>query len=60
MHQRGFGYNETSLYQVYVAPIISKPLTPDILALLLFIVSIGLVGVGAFALKKYKPIEKDT
>ena len=59
MHQRGHGYNETALYQIHVAPIISKPLEPDIIALLLFIVSIGLVGVGAFALKKYKVVEED-
>ncbi|NPD90076.1 MAG: hypothetical protein HGN29_15290 [Asgard group archaeon] len=60
MHQRGHGYNETSLYQIYVKPINENPLEPDIIALILFIVSIGLVGVGAFAIKKYKIIEKDT
>jgi hypothetical protein len=60
MHLRGYGYNETYLYQVYVAPVISKPLDVDIVALLLFIVSIGLVGVGAFALKKYKFVEEES
>ncbi|MHA2309389.1 MAG: hypothetical protein ACXABJ_08940, partial [Candidatus Heimdallarchaeaceae archaeon] len=60
MHLRGHGYNETALLQIYIGPIISKPLEPDILALILFIVSIGLVGAGAFALKKYKVIEEDT
>lgn len=59
MHLRGHGYNETALFQIYVGPIISKPLEPDIIALLIFIVSIGLVGVGAFALKKYKVIEEE-
>ena len=60
MHQRGYGYNETSLYQILVNPIISKPLNIDVLALIIFIASIGLVGVGAFALKKYKVIEEET
>ena len=60
MHLRGYGYNETYLYQVYIAPIVSKPLDVDIVALLIFIVSIGLVGAGAFALKRYKVIEEES
>ncbi|MBY8999704.1 MAG: hypothetical protein KGD64_02205 [Candidatus Heimdallarchaeota archaeon] len=54
MHQRGYGYNETELFEVFLDPILGKPIQIDVVATIIFIVSIGLAAVGALAVKKYK------
>ncbi len=54
MHKRGYGYNETALYQVFIDPLPRGFIKIDIVALIIFVCSIGLAGIGAFAIKKYK------
>ena len=55
MHLRGYGYNETGLYQIYVEPILSGSINLDVVALITFIISLGLAGLGIFALRKNRP-----
>jgi hypothetical protein len=54
MHKRGYGYNETALYQVFIDPLPRGSIRIDIVALIIFVCSIGLAGIGAFAVKRYK------
>lgn len=54
MHKRGYGYNETALYQVFIEPLPRGSIKIDIISLIIFVCSIGLAGIGAFAVKKYK------
>ncbi|MHA1406319.1 MAG: hypothetical protein ACTSSG_02920 [Candidatus Heimdallarchaeaceae archaeon] len=59
MHMRGYGYNETALFQVFVDQPVEIPLKIDPIALIIFLVSIGLAAVGAIAIKKYKVPEQE-
>ncbi|MCK5410297.1 MAG: hypothetical protein KAJ30_08525, partial [Candidatus Heimdallarchaeota archaeon] len=54
MHLRGYGYNETELIEVFLEAIIGKPISIEVTATIIFVVSIGLAALGAFAVKKYK------
>ncbi len=54
MHKRGFGYNETELIEVYIETILSGNIRIEYVSLIVFIISIGLVGLGVFALRKYR------
>jgi hypothetical protein len=58
MHLRGYGYNETALSEVFIDPVLGLSNDINIVALIGFIVSLGLVAVGAIALKKYKVEEE--
>ena len=55
MHLRGYGYNETGLFQVFVEPILSSSISLDVIALITFIISLGLAGLGVFSLRKNRP-----
>ena len=57
MHLRGYGYNETELIEVFLEPILGGSIQIDPLATIIFVVSIGLAALGAFAVKKYKVVE---
>ncbi|MCK5140669.1 MAG: hypothetical protein KAQ70_00600 [Candidatus Heimdallarchaeota archaeon] len=57
MHLRGYGYNETELIEVFLEAIIGKPISIEVTATIIFVVSIGLAALGAFAVKKYKTPE---
>jgi len=58
MHLRGYGYNETELFQVYIEPILSSSISLDVVALITFIISLGLAGLGIFALRKNRPTKE--
>ncbi len=58
MHIRGYGYNETSLYELYVEPILSGSIKLDVVALIIFVISLGLAGLGVFALRKNRPTKE--
>ncbi|MCK4972397.1 MAG: hypothetical protein KAS52_03695 [Candidatus Heimdallarchaeota archaeon] len=57
LHLRGYGYNETELVEVFLEAIIGKPISIEVTATIIFVVSIGLAALGAFAVKKYKTPE---
>ncbi len=57
LHLRGYGYNETELIEVFLEAIVGKPISIDVTATIIFVVSIGLAALGAFAVKKYKTPE---
>ena len=59
MHKRGYGYNQTELYEIYVQPTVGHPISIDYLAMILFIVSLGLVILGGFATIKYRSKEEE-
>ena len=59
MHKRGYGYNETQLYQVFMQPEVGRPIEIDYIALIVFIISLGLVAVGGFATIRYKGKEEE-
>lgn len=54
LHQRGYGYNETELVEVFLQAVIGKPINIEVTATIIFVVSIGLAALGAIAVKKYK------
>jgi len=54
IHKRGYGYNETALFQVFIEPISKDSIQIDIIALIIFVCSIGLAIIGSFAIKRYK------
>ncbi len=57
LHQRGYGYNETELVEVFLEAIIGRPISIEVTATIIFVISIGLAVLGAFAIKKYKKPE---
>ena len=57
LHQRGYGYNETELVEVFLEAIIGNPISIEVTATIIFVISIGLAALGAFAVKKYKKPE---
>jgi len=57
LHQRGYGYNETELVEVFLEAIIGNPIRIEVTATIIFVISIGLAALGAFAVKKYKKPE---
>ncbi|MHA1198577.1 MAG: hypothetical protein ACTSQF_04410 [Candidatus Heimdallarchaeaceae archaeon] len=59
MHKRGYGYNETQLVEVFMDPDVGKQIKLDVLAMILFFVSIGLVVLGGFATRGYKGKEEE-
>ena len=58
MHKRGYGYTETQLVEVFLNPDVGKPIELDIVALIIFLASLGLVALGSFATRKYKVKEE--
>ncbi|TFG10556.1 hypothetical protein EU534_00865 [Candidatus Heimdallarchaeota archaeon] len=58
MHKRGYGYTETQLVEVFLNPLVGRPIELDIVALIIFLASLGLVALGSFATRKYKVKEE--
>jgi len=54
LHQRGYGYNETELVEVFLEAVIGNPIRIEVTATIIFVVSIGLAVLGALAVRKYK------
>ncbi|MHA1816857.1 MAG: hypothetical protein ACTSX1_12680 [Candidatus Heimdallarchaeaceae archaeon] len=54
LHQRGYGYNETELVEVFLETIVGIPISIEVTATIIFIASIGLAAFGAIVIKKYK------
>ncbi len=54
LHQRGYGYNETELVEVFLEAVIGNPIRIEVTATIIFVVTIGLAVLGALAVKKYK------
>lgn len=54
MHKRGYGYNETQLVEVFMDPDVGRAIKLDVLAMIIFFVSIGLVVLGAIATSRYR------
>lgn len=57
LHQRGYGYNETELVEVFLEAVIGRPISIEVTATIIFVISIGLAALGAIAVKKYKKPE---
>jgi len=58
MHKRGYGYSETQLVEIFLNPEVGKPIQIDFVALIIFLVSMGLVALGSLATRKYKVTEE--
>lgn len=54
MHKRGYGYNQTQLVEVFLNPTVGRPIQLDVIAMIIFFVSIGLVVLGSFATMRYR------
>lgn len=59
MHKRGYGYNETNLIEVFMEPVLNTSIRIDIMALIIFITSIGLAVIGGLAIKRFKIIKEE-
>ena len=57
MHQRGYGYTETELIEVYIDLTKDTTLPLNVVTLIIFLVSIGLAVVGTLVLRKTKKQE---
>ncbi len=58
MHKRGYGYNETQLVEVFMDPEVGRKIKLDVIAMILFFASLGLVVIGAISTRKYKNKEE--
>jgi hypothetical protein len=59
MHKRGYGYNETNLVEVFMEPVLNTSIRIDIIALIIFITSIGLAVIGGLATKRFKVVKEE-
>lgn len=59
MHKRGYGYNETNLVEVFMEPVLNTSIRIDIIALIIFITSIGLAVIGGLATKRFKFVKEE-
>jgi len=59
MHKRGYGYNETNLVEVFMEPVLNTGIRIDIIALIIFITSIGLAVIGGLATKRFKVVKEE-
>lgn len=59
MHKRGYGYNETNLVEVFMEPVLNTSIRIDIIALIIFITSIGLAVIGGLATKRFKAVKEE-
>jgi hypothetical protein len=59
IHKRGFGYNETFLVEVFMNTAISTNIRINVIALIIFVSSIGLAVIGALATRRFKVIPEE-
>ncbi|MHA1447617.1 MAG: hypothetical protein ACTSSN_13060, partial [Candidatus Heimdallarchaeaceae archaeon] len=59
MHKRGYGYNETTLVEVFMEPVLNTSIRIDVIALIIFISSIGLAVIGGLATKRFKVVKEE-
>ncbi|MCE7739472.1 MAG: hypothetical protein GPJ50_08840, partial [Candidatus Heimdallarchaeota archaeon] len=59
MHKRGYGYNETNLVEVFMEPVLNTNIRIDVIALIIFITSIGLAVIGGLATKRFKVVKEE-
>ena len=59
MHKRGYGYNETNLIEVFMEPVLNTSIRIDVIALIIFISSIGLAVIGGLATKRFKVVKEE-
>ena len=60
MHKRGYGYNATQLVEIFMEPVVGKPVSVDVISLIVFIISIGLAVIGGFATRRFKTKEESS
>jgi len=59
IHKRGYGYNETFLVEVFMDTSIGTGINLNILALIIFVSSVGLAVIGALAIRRFKVVPEE-
>lgn len=59
IHKRGYGYNETFLVEVFMDIDLDSGITLNIIALIIFVSSVGLAVVGAIATRRFKTVPEE-